>query len=332
MAIRSVVVFHNLARPGSAWCCAEGLVAVLRTMGCDVTDGGNPWTSHFPIEQLERADLVVLGAPEWFAERLVHNYGPRWQRLKAVKAAWYAESFYRDDRNFCFDELRPLFDLHFFPARQDAEEFGGHWLPFGIDPAIFRRRAVATVHDAAFLGTMYPKRVEYIARVGLPIVHLETVAGADARSSFELLADAYASTRIFVNLPALSRLLVTKVTEVMACGSMLLTPSLDHPSAQANMDVFHSGEHLVYYDPQRPEQIGELIHHFLANPAERQAIADRGHDEVHARHTLQARLRVIIEAAEALDRVRRDTWWSRLGGAWRRAAAGGGGAQPRRMV
>ena len=80
-------------------------------------------------------------------------------------------------------------------------------------------------HDAAFLGTMYRKRAEYIGNVGYPIVHIQSVSSSNVRTSFDLLVDAYCSTKIFVNLPGLSRLLVRKITKVMACGTFPLTSS-----------------------------------------------------------------------------------------------------------
>ena len=269
-------------------------------MGYSVIDGGNPRLSRIPLQQLHNADLIVLGAPEWFAADIRRYYGAVWGSLKAKKAAWYAESFHRDDRDFDFNSVRNLADLHYFPAIQDAEEFGGQWLPFGADTSVFRPKSVEVIHDAAFLGTMYPKRAEYVGRIGYPLVRMQSVASPNPRTSFELLANAYCATKIFVNLPALSRLLVTKVTEVMACGTFLLTPRLDHPSALRNMDLFEHRKHLVYYDPNDPEEIGRLVTYYLANPSEREAIAAAGRDEVVANYPMQLPLRKIVHDAEKL--------------------------------
>ena len=314
MAIQNIVVFHNTAAIGSAWCCAEGIVSAFKEMGHRVIDGGNPRTKQIPIADLRNADLIVLGAPEWFAADLRKHYGFVWPTLRAKKAAWYAESFHRDDQNFNFGPLRGLADRHYFPAIQDAEEFGGTWLPFGVDTGLFRPKPVEVIHNAAFLGTMYKKRAEYIASMGFPLARMQPVSSPDVRASFELLADAYCSTKIFVNLPALSRLLVTKVTEVMACGTLLLTPLLDHPSGYRNMDIFENRKHLVYYDPAAPQDIAKLVGHYLANPDERAVIAAAGRAEVLRKHAMHIPLQKILDdAARSLAPVEIDPWEAAIG-------------------
>lgn len=298
MSARNIVVLHNTAKVGSAWCCAEGIVSVLSEMGHNVVDGGSPRKSKFPLERLRDADMILLGAPEWFAAELQDHYGSEWAKLPARKVAWYAESFYRDDRNFDFQAVRRIADYHYFPAYQDAERWQGKWLPFGVDTSIFRPKSVTVKYNAAFLGSIYKKRADYIGRMGFNLDLLRPVSSDNARTSFGLLADAYCSAKIFVNLPAYSRLLVTKVTEVMACGTLLLTPRLDHPSAQENMKPLEHGKHLLYYDPNRPEEIAQTVNYYLARPAEREALAKRGHDEVHEKHSLKLRLQEILDDAD----------------------------------
>lgn len=302
MSIRSIAVFHCTARVGSAWCCAEGISVTLAAMGYRVMDCGHPQFGAPPLEALRQADLIILGAVEWYGDLLLRRYGADWAALPMPKLAWYAESAHRDDRDFPFGRYRGLADLHYFPAAQDAEEFGGTWLPFGADTVLFAPRPVAKRHDAAFLGSLYPKRVEYLRRIGFPLARMAPVSAPDPIRSFARLAEAYGSTRIFVNLPAYSRLLVTKVTEVMACGTMLVTPAMDHPSGLANMAQFEDGRHLVYYPPDRPAALAEILAHYLNTPAEREAIAAAGRAEVVRAHSLRARLERMLSEAEALRR------------------------------
>jgi hypothetical protein len=205
---------------------------------------------------------------------LTNRYGLQaWNALKAPKAAWYAEFAHRDDRSFAFDRCRQLADRHYFPAAQDAVEFNGEWLPFGADLSVFKAKPVEKRYDAAFLGMMYPKRAEYVSRIGYPLTILPPAFDPNILYSFELLAEAYSATRIFVNLPSYSRLLVTKVTEVIACRTMLVTPKVDHPSGAHNMSQFTDGKHLVYYDSDRPGDVGGIIEHYLRSPSELDAIA-----------------------------------------------------------
>jgi hypothetical protein len=297
--VKKIAVFHCTAKVGSAWACAEGITLTLARMGYEVFDFGLPELGRHGIEQLQQADLIILSAPEWYADKLMARFGPAWHELKAPKVAWFAESAHRDDRDFPMGKVLALVDHGFFPAEQDAVEFGGEWLPFGADTQIFKPQPVVRQFDASFLGSMYPKRVEYVGRMGFPLTYIRAVDDPDMVRSFTALAQAYSSTRIFVNLPALSRLLVTKVTEVMACGTMLITPKPDHPSAQKNMSQFQDGVHLVYYDADRPEQLRDLVAHYLQAPDELDRIARAGLEEVASRHTLQHRVASMVAYAEA---------------------------------
>ncbi|TDH59419.1 hypothetical protein E2C06_27510 [Dankookia rubra] len=300
MTIRNIAVFHCTARVGSAWCCAEGISVTLAAMGYRVMDCGHPQRGAPPVEALREADLIILGAVEWYGDLLLRHYGTDWAALPMPKAAWYAESAERDDRDFPFGRYQGLADRHYFPAVQDAARFGGTWLPFGADTVLFAPRPVPKRHAAAFLGSLYPKRVEFLARLGIPLDRMAPVSDPDPVRSFALLAEAYGSTEVFVNLPAWSRLLVTKVTEVMACGTMLVTPAMDHPSALGNMAQFEDGRHLVYYPPDQPARLAEILAHYRHAEAERLAIAAAGRAEVVRAHSLRARLERLVRDAEAL--------------------------------
>jgi len=300
MGIRRIAVFHNTAQVGSAWCCAEGIVTTLSKKGYEVFNCGHPQHTFVPIETLQTMDLIVMGAPEWYDHILHARYGRSWAELNVVKIAWYAESAYRDDRSFDFARCRSLADLHYFPAMQDAEEFGGQWLPFGADISLFHPMAGEKVYETAFLGSLYQKRLDYIREIGFPISIIPPIRSDNPVQSFHLLAKAYSSTNIFVNMPAYSRLLVTKVTEVMACRTMLVTPAIDHPSGTRNMEQFEDGKHLVYYDQNRPQDLLNILEYFHDHPIERDAIAAAGWEEITKRHTLEHRIDTMLADASAL--------------------------------
>ena len=291
----TIAVFHCTAHVGAAWNCAEGLIAALTRMGHRVINAGDPRSAPAPLELVRSADLILLASAEWYAHLMWQHYGNRWRELKMPKATWYAESFHRDDQEFNFNTCRDLADRHFFPAIQDAEEFGGTWLPFGVDTEIFRPKNVPKQYEAAFLGSLYPKRIEYLKRIDYRLTYIQSVSDRDPVKSFQRLADAYSSTKIFVNLPALSRLLVTKVSEVMACGTMLITPKIDHPSGIRNMSLFEHEKHLVYYSPERPEEIAQFVRYYLAHDHEREAIAESGYEAILGTHQLESRLQTILD-------------------------------------
>jgi spore maturation protein CgeB len=250
-------------------------------------------------------DLIVMGAPEWYDHILMSRYGRSWLGLNATKVAWYAESAHRDDRSFDFARCQSLADLHYFPAAQDAEEFGGQWLPFGSDTSLFHPIAGNKLYEAAFLGSLYQKRLDYIRDIGFPISMIPPVHSDNPVQSFHLLARAYNSMSIFVNMPAYSRLLVTKVTEVMACRTMLVTPAIDHPSGLRNMEQFEDGKHLVYYDQNRPHDLLAILEYFRNHPVERDAIAEAGWEEITRRHTLEHRIDRILEDANGFIKPER---------------------------
>lgn len=291
MSSLRVAVFHPGSSIRSPYCCSEGLVEILQQLGHEVHSFTNLGVT---LEQLRSMDMILLSSLEWYAAKLIGSFGDAWQTIKAPKIAWYVESFERDDQNFDFEACRRIADWHYFPAIQDAQTYGGTWLPFGADTSIFKPSNTPKLYDAAFLGTLYPKRADYVGRINANIIRIQSVDDPDKRRSAELLAYACTTPKIFVNLPSLSRLMVTKVTEVMACGTFLLTPKIDHPAALKNMEPFVDRRHLVYYDPARPEEIGELIAHYLAHEDERNAIAASGLAEVREQHTFLQRVQRIL--------------------------------------
>ena len=148
-------------------------------------------------------------------------------------------------------------------------------------------------------GELYSKRAEYLARLEFPLERIAPAVCEDILRSLEMLADAYCSTQIFVNLPSYSRLLVTKVTEVMACRTMIITPQIDNPSGAANLRQFEDGRHLVYYDPSRPKDIGDIVG--ITPPTGRMPrIAQAGWAEIARGHSLRSRLEKIISDARFL--------------------------------
>jgi len=302
-----IAVFYPTGIWGCAWSCQQGLVTTLQNLGADVLDCpvdlGEPATTRLPdFEVLECADLVMVSAIEYMFPHIERKYGYRWFSNIAPKAInLYTESLHRDDTHWNHEALGKFAKLQVFPAAQDAREARGYYLPFGVDTEIFYPEPTtqATI-DVGFIGTLYSKRVGYMERIGYPISHVaapvERVNGIyEVRQGTHNLRHCYNIMKIFVNLPALSRLLVTKITEVMACGTFLLTPMLDHPSALENMDIFNNESELVYYRADDPRTCGHLIQWYLDHPEARERIADWGCQVVHEKYSLRKRLQKILE-------------------------------------
>ena len=88
--------------------------------------------------------------------------------------------------------------------------------------------------DAAFIGLLYPKRQAFLAELRKQGVQLVTgnvqvleLGGVNPRKTAELYAENIRKIKVFVNLPTLSQLAVTKIYEVLACGTPILTPEVD---------------------------------------------------------------------------------------------------------
>lgn len=292
----NVGVFHCFAGVGSAWGCAEGISRTLTKLGAKVLDLGHPLKSAATVDDLNSLDLLILSAPEWYFADYERKYESQGLSSRMLKVAWHAESAYRDDQNFNlnFGYIRSRVDKAFYPAIQDAEEFDGNYLPFGVDIDIFYPKPIDKQFDCAFLGTLYPKRQQFIKDIGYPITYIQPINERSPEESFGMVAAAYSTTRIFLNLPALSRLLVTKVTEVMACNTLLLQPRLDHTSALRNEAPFLDGVDLVYYDPKNPKSLGDKIKDLLENPEEIKRIANSGYKKTKENYSLEIQVKKLL--------------------------------------
>jgi hypothetical protein len=340
-----IAVFYPASRH-AAWSAGEAIPGTLRRMGHEVVAGAMPveLTSPNPqqfenikadlpsLEMLQRQDVVLVSGLEHVAPWLEAVYGAyEWKQLKARRAAWYHESFFREDFTIDFEALGSWVDEHFFPGIQDAEFFDqesfalgrSHWLPLGVDTTIFRQERGLTIQKLdeslreitfaktskkwpiAFIGMMYEKRGRFLQalsrhdfpRVRIGTVGIEDLAGWDAEGSARRLADNYRRVGVFFNLPALSQLLVSKIYEVMACGTFCLTPMLSADRGiNKNMEPFESGRHLVFYRSSNLPFVAQLLREWSSpeKEAEREKIAAEGCREVHERHSLEKRLEVIL--------------------------------------
>jgi hypothetical protein len=324
----------------SAWNMSGGIVATLKRMGHEVTDvpiapNQQPGPLHIQtfkrripnIEVLKSLDAIIVSGPEHIAPWLDQGwtkYG--WKNLAVPKAAWYHESFFRDDAMIDFDQIRWCADEHFFPAIQDAElhdqeafaEGQSHWLPFGVDTDVFKpgnlrlpsadeetEWRIPKDFNCAFIGLLYDKRKAYLqalAKHQIPPIYCGNVTvidldGFQYEESVRRLAANYRRIKVFMNLPSLSRLLVTKVYEVLATETFLVTPELNtEDRSSENMKLFESGKHLMYYRPSHMGGTAQMLREWISpqKDAEREAIAAAGCAEVRKNHSLEVRLSEIL--------------------------------------
>lgn len=295
----------------SAWACSYGLVNTLRRMGHEVIPYAcNPQHQGKPTD-VGNVDGVIVSGPE----HLLHN-SPDIQRMgiRPPVVSWLHETVEREDYGkLDVDAIKRCADIIFCPGIQD-EKYGFRYLPFGVDtevfnpgPRIMERYASAGQNagdsltpktiGAGFIGLLYPKRQEFLAKLKKHGVDLTTgnvqvleLGGVNPQKTAELYAENIRKIRVFVNLPTLSQLAVTKVYEVMACGTHLLTPQV------SDMRNFE-GLPCDPYDESEPEKLGNRLKLLLTGPSEILAkhaakTAKRMHDE----HRLELRCEKLIAA------------------------------------
>ena len=256
-----------------------------------------------------------MSGPEHIAPWIMLCYDRQpWKELDVPKAVWLHESCSRDDYDIDFDSIKWCGNEFFFPAIQDAEFHDqemfapgrSHYLPFGVDTEIFKPAKESYKNfDIGFLGLLYPKRHIFLRAlnqhkhppIAIGSCAIQDIRGYNWKESIQLLASNTRECKVFFNLPAMSRLLVCKVFEVMACGTFLLTPQIsDGRGAEKNMKEFESGKHLVYYSPSNLPHVAQLLRDWASpeKDAERQAIGDAGRRLVHEKHSLKIRMEEIL--------------------------------------
>jgi hypothetical protein len=311
----------------------------LRAMGHQVFDGPIPTTAHGKVlttlgqaeyerfrakvptlEELESCDAILVAGPEYVGVWLNTLYGKKqWCNLKGCRIGFYLESTNRQDVPIRYERFAEWFDLHYFPDAEDAARFGGKHMKGAIDVDMFRpcllegqpghvcdracyaRRIAEKKYDAAFVGSLYQKRIDFLCQL-LPLmpdvdfrangVSVRDVGGECQREWAELLAKNLRQIKVHVGLPSNNnRLTVSRPYETLACGTFLLTyRTEDSP--------FRDGVHCRIYDPEKPRELADLIRYYIAHEDEREAMARAGCDEVRRSYSMRDRL------AEVLDCVR----------------------------
>ena len=280
---------HN---PTSAWSVSQGLAETLQRMGndvvfCPIKPGRSISRTEFPeLEALNECDAVVVSGPEHIRKYLIALYP--WEKVAIPKLGWLHESVRREDYGqLDVEAIKRTADFVFCPARQD-EEFGFDYLPFGVDTAMFAAGNRVRDIPLAFIGMMYPKREEWMRTHRIPELRIgrcevTDLDGINVEQSARVYAEQLRRIKVFLNLPSLSQLAVTKVYEAMACGAALITPPVKDSG-------FVSGEHLMFYEDNPAGAIEAL-----RDDAFREKLAKAGCGEVHAKHSLESRLGVMLQ-------------------------------------
>jgi len=295
----------------ASWYTLGGYRLALERLGHEVVDCPLPGNqvanvdhvrARMPtLEKLGEQDVVISAFHEYVQPWLEALYGQDWNKRKFPVIARFDETMDRVDLGLNqrrVDELKRWADLYSFPAAQDADKYGGQWLPFGADVSMFHSRVVEKKYPLGFIGTVYPSRMNYLNQLGQAMTEakldvtfqcgraiIEDLGGLRERETTELLVENYNQIKIFFCLPPVSRLFVCKAFEVMACGTFLMYPKLPG-TASKNHSIFQNGEHLAYYEAGFMEDNVKQIKFWLEHDELREKIAKQGRDLVHKKFTL----------------------------------------------
>ncbi len=272
------------------------------------------------MEQLLESDLVIVFYMEYTQPWLKAIYPfEQWELLmeKVPVLARFDESMDRGDLWLPqrVPELKKWATHYSFPAAQDAEKYGGEWLPYGADTTIFNPYRKETPdrlgvpvrtekkYDLGFIGTLYQQRHEYLMKliqhVGAKTtfysgnVIVQDLGGLRERETTELLAENYRSIRYFFCLPPMSRLLVEKIFDVMASDTAVFFPRFPDAAAK-NLSIFKDEEHIIYYELGFFANNGKQIKYYLEHPEEGERIARAGGELVRREYTLEGMLQKMI--------------------------------------
>ena len=242
--------------------------ATLRSMGHEVLEGTIPTNAHGAVvqnvgrgdyerirskmptlEELKSCDVILVAGPEYVAVWLNTLYGKeQWCQLKPRRVALYLESTNRQDAQFRYEIFADWYHFHYFPDRDDVARFGGQHLDGFIDLGMFKpcvfegeaghtcdesceaRRMAGKKYQAAFVGSLYKKRLDYLTEL-LPLISgvdfyangvaVRDLGGECQREWAELLAKNIRQIKVHVALPSNNiNMMVARPFETMACGDL----------------------------------------------------------------------------------------------------------------
>jgi hypothetical protein len=269
------------------------------------------------LHDLEGCDVILVAGPEYVATWLNTLYGiDQWCKLPARRGALYLESSQREDCKFRYEAFTGWFHANFFPDPEDARRLRAHHFTWYVDGDMFkpcpeegvkghvcngdceRRRLNGKKYTAAFAGTLYKKRMEFLERFLplIPEINFQTngvvvhdVGGEGPQLAAELLVNSLREMKIHVALASNNTtMMVPRPFETMACGTFLITyRTKDNP--------FRDGEHCRLYDPEKPEELAEMIRYYLAHEDEHEKIARAGCEEVRRNYSWQGRIQNVLD-------------------------------------
>jgi hypothetical protein len=158
------------------------------------------------------------------------------------------------------------------------------WLPHAVEPQAYPLQEVATKrYDVCFVGHVNSaNRMQALDRLFREFPNFYYGQGL-----FNDVAKKFGESRICFNI-SMTDDINMRTFEIMSTGSLCLTNWI--PTIE---DLFQDGKHLVLY--RSLDEMVEKARYYLDHDDEREAIARAGYEEVRAKHTINHRVKTILD-------------------------------------
>jgi len=211
--------------------------------------------------------------------------------------------YWASDTHLGFDyrlEKAKKFD-HVFCAQKQAvidfnrEGIPAEWLPHAFEPRAYQDISTGTPipfsyaskdYDVAFVGHVNsPNRVDFLDRMFREFPNFFF-----GQRKFQEAAKIFCKSKIVLNI-AMKEDSNMRCFEAMGSGSFLLTDWVPHID-----ELFEDGKHLVLY--RSLDEAVDKAKYYLKHDSEREKIAQAGFEEVMAKHTIDHRVKRMLEVAQ----------------------------------
>lgn len=331
-ANRSGLVVDIVLPAGHSWFVREGYAEALKRHGClgrvlyvsSWTQPGKRETELFEYLGNPQSDVIFLMDTLWHGQQVhaTEAWRRRWTSCPARKILFSFEctnnpwlrpnlQWWNDARN-ALDRAIRCVDGFVYAHETDGELVESYGIPalfqpFAVDEAILPPlQEYARRKPRAFFKGKADKFYEddrcYAARRRL-ITHLKehashidvvdhyTYAEGSVLQRNQDFLRQMGDYQIIIGLPSLSPTMVVRPFEALLCGTVFLQNHIEGPRTQG---IFKDGEHLCFYDAERPEELVKKVEDLLANPDRGRRIAEQGRQEVLARHTIFHRVSELL--------------------------------------
>jgi len=271
------------------WGMENEIVRAMKLMGIDVVETDYRIEREGFAEKFMRpAHLMLVCKGSGISPKLISAYPGR-------TLLWYQDDVFstqhapRDlaHNGRAFDTVYS-FDKSALEAYKKFGITDVRYLPLAMSPAVHRKMHVEKQHDVAFVGNIHPNRKPFFERLQKRFDVQVT------RAFMDEMVRIFNEARIVLNLGIGPTGIQQRVFEALGCGAFLLTNAI--PEADR---LFQDKKHLVYFTD---ETIEASIAYYLEHETEREAIAQSGYVEAHAKHTFRHRIDRIISETIGVEK------------------------------